>query len=141
MAYDFTANLAVQNASNLALANVLQQRTDRADPTTVYEALVDLELRAGNSGTTPLALFGGYTIVVRNGQSDVIRVRTPGEWLPRSPISERLVVVRNAVTTPTGLTTFLAAFGSGSTNALVNAALNALKAIGVIDQSTLAGTA
>lgn len=141
MPYDFTANLTVQNTSRLDLANVLQQRTVRTDPTTVYEAHVELELRAGNSGTTPLALYGEYTVIVRNGQSDLLRVRTAGEWLTRAPISERLIVVRNALSTPTGLTTFLTALGAGNTNALLNAALNALKTIGVIEQATLAGTA
>lgn len=141
MAYNLTANLTIQNAARLDLANVDQLRSVRGDPTTVYEAHVTLELRAGNSGTTPSAKYGEYILVIHNGPSDVIRVRTAGEWVSGSSIDERLIVVRNGVSTPTGLTTFLAALGAGNTNGLLNAALTSLKTLGVIDQTTLAGTA
>lgn len=141
MAYNLTANLTIQNAARLDLANVDQPRSVRGDPTTIFEAHVTLELRAANSGTTPGAKYGEYILIVRNGVSDVIRVRTAGEWITGSSIDERLIVVRNGVSTSTGLTTFLAALGAGNTNALLNAALTSLKTLGVIDQTTLAGTA
>lgn len=141
MAYDFTTNLTIQNAARLELADVSPQRAIRKDPSSATEVHVELELRAGTAGTTPRALFGSYILVVRNGVSDVIRVRTGPEWLAGSPISERLIVVRNAISTPTGMTTFLNAVGAGNTNAKLNAGLNELKALGVIDQTTLAGTA
>lgn len=141
MAYNFTANLAIQNAARLDLANVAPQRSVRSDPTSVYEVHIELELRCGSSGTTPLALFGEYTLRVRDGVSDLLRLRSAGEWVPRSPISERLIVVANGISTPAGMTTFLAAFGSGNTQALLNAALTALKNLGVIEQASLAGTA
>jgi len=139
--YDFTSNLTVQNASRFELADISPQRSDRKDPQSIYEVQVEVELRCGNSGTTPRALFGSYILVIRNGVSDVIRVRTAGEWLPGSPISERLIVVRNAISTATGMTTFLAAVGAGNSQAKLAAGLNDLKATGVIDQTTLAGTA
>jgi hypothetical protein len=141
MAYNFTANLTVQNAAALHLSNVQQQFSLRGDPTSVYEVHVELELRAGVGAPTALAEFGVYTLIVRNTQSDVLRVRTAGEWVPRAPISERLIVVRNGVSTPTGLTTFLAALGAGNTPGLLNGALTALKNLGVIEQASLAGTA
>jgi len=141
MPYQFTANLAIQNADRLDLANVSPQRSVRSDPTSIVEVHVDLELRAGNSGNTPLAEYGSYTVIVRDGMSDLLRLRTVAEWVPRSPVSERLIVVRGGRSTPTGIGTFLAAFGSGSTNNQLNAALTALKTLGIIDQATLAGSA
>ncbi len=141
MSYNFTANLTVQNAARFELAEFSPQRLVKGDPSSVYEVHIELELRAGNSGNTPLAHFGTYLLVLRNGSTDLIRVRTPGEWIPRSPISERLIVVRNALNTPTGMTTFLNAVGAGNTQAKLDAGLNALKDLGVIDQVTLAGTA
>ena len=139
--YDLSANLTIQNAARLELAEITPLRSDRKDPSSATEVQVELELRCGGSGTTPRAHFGSYIVVVRNGPSDVLRVRTSAEWLPGSPISERLLVVRNAISTPTGMTSFLNALGAGNTQAKLAAALNELKALGVIDQSTLAGTA
>lgn len=141
MSYQFTANLAIQNADRFDLADVRQQRSVRSDPTSVTEVLVQLDLRAGVAGTTPRALYGSYILAVRNGSSDLIRVRTAGEWISGSDISERLLVIRNGAPTPSGMTTFLNALQGGHTNALLNAALNALKTLGIIDQTTLAGTA
>lgn len=141
MAYNLTANLAIQNAARIDLANVDPQRAVRRDPASVFEVIVELELRCGNSGTTPLALFGEYSLRVRDGVSDLLRVRAPSEWLPRAPISERLIIVPNGVSTPTGMSTFLAAYGAGNTQALLNAALTALKTLGVIEQASLAGSA
>jgi hypothetical protein len=141
MAYQFTANLPMMNAAAFHLSNVAQQYRDRTDPTTVYEVHVELELRAGSGTPTPFAEFGRYTVIVRDAKSDLIRTRTAGEWISRSPISERLIVVRDALTTATGMTTFLTALGAGNTPGLLNAALTALKNLGVIDQSTIAGTA
>jgi hypothetical protein len=141
MAYQFVSNLSMMNANSLYLANVALQYRDRTDPTSVYEAHAELELRAGAGAPTPLALFGAYIVIVRDTKSDQIRVRTAGEWISRSPIAERLIVVRDALVTPTGLTTFLSAYGAGNTSGQLNAALTALKNLGVIEQATLAGTA
>jgi hypothetical protein len=141
MAYQFTANLSMMNAAALHLSNVAQQYRDRTDPTTVYEVHVELELRAGSGAPTPFALFGTYAVIVRDSKSDLLRTRTAGEWINRSPISERLIVVRDALVTATGMTTFLAAYGAGNTAGLLNAALTSLKNLGVIEQAPLAGTA
>ncbi len=139
--YSFSANLSIQNAAGLHLAHAEQQRSVRKDPTTLYQVDIELELRAGNSGNTPLALYGEYMVSVRNGPSDLIRLRTVSEWSPRAPISERLIVVRGGVVTPTGMDTFLLALGAGNTNAQLNAALTALKNLGVIEQASLPGSA
>jgi hypothetical protein len=141
MAYQLTTNLSMQNTSALHLANVAPQYRDRTDPTSVYEVHVELELRAGAAAPTPFAEYGRYTLIVRDGQSDLLRVRTAGEWISRAPISERLIVVRNGIATPTGAATFLAAYGGGNTAGLLNAALTSLKNLGIIEQATLAGTA
>jgi hypothetical protein len=154
MAYQFSSNLSMMNANALYLSNVALQYRDRYDPTSVYEAHAELELRAGSGAPTPFAEFGRYTLVIRNtpdpdGQgvyardtkSDLLRVRTAAEWIPRANIAERLIIVRDALATPTGLTTFLAALGAGTTQGQLNAGLTALKNLGVIEQATLAGTA
>lgn len=147
MSYSITANITVNNPSKIEITDVEEVRTVRNDPSTVFEVRVFLELRSGAGDR----FYGSYLLNVRNGQSDMLRLRSP--WAAGMVFQEIAEVVpgvaaivgppavsATGVATPTGMTDVLAAWRTGTTTARRNGTLTVLKNAGIIEQASIPGT-
>lgn len=135
MAYNITPTLSVPNPTRLELQDVEESRTDRSDPSTVNALRVLVDLKSNNASNR---LYGSYVLNVRDGVSDLLRLRNP--WTAGDVLQNILEVVVNGVSTPTGMTDCLAAWRSGSAGGRRNNLLTALKNAGILEQASIPGT-
>jgi hypothetical protein len=142
--YTLTTAFPVPNPNRIEVAQFDEIRTVRNDPNSVTELKITLEFR---SPTPTDREYGSYVIFVRNGTSSQLRVRAS---YPAGMVLQDMLEVSDApapggVDTPTGMTTVLAAWRSGSATGSGagnrrKAVMQALKDLGIVYQSgALAG--